>query len=278
MATAILEAVRGVWFPKSTISTANLDMYLYAATAAFLDSDNATLLNLPYFLDDPKSHDTDFMKDEAVKKFWELRCGILKPREMLNSTNSASNKLYNVIMDPTFRNILGQVKTTFTVKESTILIASFPPFLGREKSSFLASLLLHSVGDIPTFLQDGSRLASGIVREKGRTVASYEYLDQVTSEMLSTADTLTVFRIGRQDNERLEMEFDIHRDRYKLYDLPPDKYNQKTSDSVHVLYEEPCPPLDYQVFDSEKLMRRSQNVHCKSRVEVEDRINKFLTS
>jgi hypothetical protein len=276
MANAILEAVRGVWYP-SGISTPQLDMYLYASVAAFLDRPNATLVELPYFLDDPKSHINDFMNDEAVRKFWEIRCGILSKRDMLNATSSASNKLYNTVMDPTFRNILGQVKTSFAVTEKTILIASFPHKLGREKASFLASLLLHILPDYPIFLQDGSRLASGIVRDKKYVAASFEYLGQVIPEIVSIADILTVFRIGRQDNDRLEMEFDIHRDRYKLYDLPPEKYNQKTSDSPHVLYEDVCPPLDYQVYDSEKLKRRSRDVHCKKRHDVEQKINEFLT-
>jgi hypothetical protein len=277
MANAILAAVRGIWYPGG-ISTPQLDMYLYAAVAAYLDRDNATLIELPYFLDDPKEHDLEFVEDAAVRKFWDTRCSILTKRDLINATGSASNKLYNTVMDPTFRNILGQVKTSFPIKENTILVASFPPSLGREKASFLASMLLHSLPDFPTFLQDGSRLASGIVREKANVSASYEYLDQVSPNMLSTSNTLTVFRIGQSDNERLELEFDIHRDRYKLYDLPPEKYDQKYSDSAYPLYEATCPPLEYTQHDAEKLKTHSQANFCKEKSNVEQYINKFLTN
>lgn len=275
--TAVVDTVKAAWHYDG--STPLLDLYTYATSAALADVPDGTLLGVPYLL----THDTyrheviGHIHDPVLKTFWSVFYQGLSEKDKRQDTASTLNKFFALLTDTTIRNIIGQVRTSFTVTDTSYVIASFPPSFGREKSSFLATLLLYHLPDMFTVIDDGWHLAPQAITQKTNLVFAHEYLSQLSPSLQETligsADTLTAFRLGPTDARRLEQEFDINRNVSTLLELRPGRYHQKTVRAEHDL---PVVAPDYR-YDPTKLLNHSRSMRTP-RKQVEEKILRFLNA
>lgn len=276
IANAVLETIKSTWHYEG--STPLLDMYTYASVAALCYVPDATLLGIPYLLTDTAYREkvTGHITDPVLKHFWDDFYPSIPERDRRHDTMSTLNKVFALITDPTIRNIIGQKHTSFTIKDTSIIIASFPHSLGKEKASFLATLLLYSLPDTFTVLDGGHHLGPPAVLEKKNILFSHQYIHQLTESMretlIGTADEMICFRIGPTDNLRLEREFEIDRNTTTLTDLLDWRYHKKGARVEHSLSVDPLPdPLR----DPAKLLHYSRENNCSPRAHVEASIAKF---
>jgi hypothetical protein len=273
--TYVTNTTKAAWHYEG--STPLLDLYTYTTSSALRESTDGTLLGVPYLLTNTayRSKIISQIKDPVLKSFWCDFYDNLSDKDKRQDTASTLNKFYALLTDSTIRNIIGQKHSSFTVKDTSVIVASFPPTLGREKSSFLATLLLYHLPDIFTIIDDGFHLAPQAVLSKRNIVFSHEYLAQVTKSLqdtlIGTADTFTVFQLGPADDKRLRLEFDINRNVSELKDLAYLRYHQK---SRGVVYDQAVHIFE-PVSDPSALMKQSRRT---TRAQVEASINKFLNS
>jgi hypothetical protein len=254
-------------------------MYTYTAAAALCDVPDATLLGIPCLLINQVYRDKvlEYVKDPVLKTFWDDFYATIPDKDRRQQTMSTLNKMYSLITDPTIRNIIGQKRTSFKITNTSIVVASFSPKLGVEKTSFLATLLLYFLPDIFTILDDGFHLGPRAVTEKENIVFSHQYLAQLTPPMRETligsADEMIAFRLGPSDAERLEKEFELNRSVSTLTELAPFMYHRK---GMRVEHDRYSPPLEFDWHNPQKIINASREKYCSPREHVEQKIRKFI--
>lgn len=277
VSNAVLETIKSAWHYEG--STPLLDMYTYNSTASLCHVPDATLLGIPFLLNDIdyQAKVIGHLLDPVLLYFWHDFYAKIPERDKRHDTMSTLNKVFALITDPTVRNIIGQKKTTFTVSDMSFIIASFPRELGKEKASFLATLLLYYLPDIPVVIDGGHNLGPKAVLEKENVTFAHSYLQQLTEStretLIGTADEIVCFRIGPSDNLRLEREFDLNRNVSTLTELAYNRYHVK---GQHVTHDVKVRELPEALYDPEKLIRYNREKNCTPREHVECSISKFF--
>lgn len=275
-ATAVVDAFKSVWHYDA--ATPLLDLYLYTTVAALLDMPQASLLGMAQMLTDAsyRAAVIAHIGDPVLKSFWRDFYETLPEKEQKQTTMSTLNKVYELIVDPTVRNIIGQKKTTFTVFDTTVLIASFPQELGLEKGSFLATLLLSSLpDDFLVILDQGDRIGYSAVIDaiKRRPLAfGHQFGAQLSQSLretlIGTAQTLVAFRIGPTDAKRLTPEFYLKpQGNYPLVELPPETYHLRTAYETKA--DQVLLPLSFSTYDARKAIDVCRTRYGVPRAHVE---------
>ncbi len=242
-------------YDRNDVSTPNFDTYMYSTIAALRYHPESTLRNIIHMLKNKQYRDQvkRNITDPDLYEFWcDYDAKSDKQRDDI--TASTVNKIYPLITDPLIRNIIGQRTTSFSLNSKSILIATFPQELGREKGSFLATLLLSILPDgMLTVLDDGHRLGFSAVLDaihRLDLVFSHQYaaqLDPMLYEtLIGTAATLVAFRTSPTDAKRLSPEFYLFPQDDKLNELRPEKYYVRypsTTDRHQHSLEAPDLPL-----------------------------------
>ena len=220
-------------YDRGDVATPNFDTYMYATIAALRCHPDSTLRNVVHLLKrkDYREQVMRHITDPDLHTFWG-DYDKLSDKKRDDITDSTINKIYPLITDPIVRNIIGQKKTAFTLTPRSILIATFPQELGREKGSFLATLLLSIVPDgMLTVLDDGHRLGFSAVLDaihRFDLVFSHQYAAQLSpmlyETLIGTAATLVAFRTSPTDAKRLRPEFYLFPQDDHLNELAPGKY------------------------------------------------------
>jgi hypothetical protein len=223
VASTIVDTFKSVW--KLT-NAPNVEMFVYAAVAALLETPGSTLLGLNYILTSPRYREQVLRKivDPVVRDFWANTFEKhMTEREQRDRSLSTINKIFTLIADPAFRNCLGQ-HSAFDFKqviaERKIFIASLPHgSLGIEKSSIIGSFLLASLhiaalqraddlSVFPVYIDEfhhfGNRtameMAAGLRKFGVSLCVAHQYMAQVSPEMraaiLGTFGTIVAFQIG----------------------------------------------------------------------------------
>lgn len=279
IANAVLETIKSAYHYEG--ATPLMDMYTYNSVAGLCYVPDATLLGIPFLLTDTdyRAKVIGHIKDPVLSYFWNDFYTSIPERDRRHDIMSTLNKVFALITDPTIRNIIGQKRTSFTVSDTSLIVASFPHSLGKEKASFLATLLLYYLPDFPIVINDGHDLGHHSVLEKTQITFSHRYLQQLTESMRETligmSDEIVCFRIGATDNLRLEREFEINRNVSNLTELAPDRYHMKGRIVEHDIKVLELPePL----FDPIKAMNYSREKNSSPRAHVEASIGKFFKS
>jgi len=271
--TAVLETLKSAWHYEG--STPILDLYTYNTIASLAYVPDATLLGVLYMLTarEYRARCMGYIKDPILKKFWK-DYEQLPPKEQRQQTLSTLNKFYALLSDRLVRNVIGQKRTSFKDKD---IVATFPPSLGKEKASFLATLLLHYLPDYPIYLDGGHNLGPRAIQEKTQITFSHDYLEQLSRSMqeylIGSSDALIAFRLGPKDAERLSVEFELGQCQWSLTELPDFTYHKRTTRTYS---DQELPEPTWPLYNPNRLrtISRSKN----GRPNAEQSINKFLGS
>lgn len=266
VAGAFVNIARAIWDYGSQ-PTPRLDLYLRASARLTLSQQHGSLLDIYRLLTDERLRRQCLRheKDEIVKDMWE-RFADKEPREQNVNIESALTRIFEIVSDPLVRRIVGQYRTSFDLKDTTVLLATIPESVfGRDIARMLGCLLLALVqlsGEpFRLYLDNAERVAPAQVIDLldspvALTVA-HRYLDQLAPELcaalLGSVGTLVSFQIGPEDAERIQplltfrakpsLGFNTN-SVYELTELPPFTAYARTDRMEHVAIPELPQPTD----------------------------------
>lgn len=261
----VLDTIKSV-YGYDTLATPDLDIYL-SASAATLAYAGGTLSDIPRLLTDSDFRTTTLKRvpNTGLTDMWTGLYDPMPEKDKYQATKSTLNKLYALTTDPIVSLIIGQPKTSFTLSDTSILIASFAPSMGDKKASVLASLLFATLHPMLAILDDGERIAPRVVlRHNGPLIFAHRFLAQLPQflldTLLGTAQTLITFRVGPDDAERLTKEFYLTpQGNYPLVDLPPFTFHRRTPYLTEA--DQTLPSLDFPTYNPKQVINVCQSRH-----------------
>jgi hypothetical protein len=232
--SALKSIWRDSWGPR-------LEYILYAATAALVDCENASILGLQRILSDHRYRDwvVKQVKDPVVKSFWRDEFAHYDKRFMNEAIAPIQNKVGQLLMAPPVRNIFGQVRSKvdplFIMDDRRIFIANLSKGkLGEDKANLIGAILVsqfqlaamaragrpqHEREDFYLYIDELHNFSTdsfaAILSEARKyhlcLTLSHQYMAQlrepIRDAVLGNVGTMIAFRVGEHDGQILEREF-----------------------------------------------------------------------
>lgn len=211
---------------------------------ALLENENESLLGVNRMLTDKeyRKYIISNVKDPSVKSFWEEEFAKAGDKYQQEAAPGIQNKIGQFISNPLIRNIIGQKRTSFDIREimdkKKILIVNLSKGkVGEGNANLIGSLLItkiylaamsradagvHALEELPPFyfyvdeFQNFANESFANILSEARkynlalTVA-HQYVEQMTDEVkaavFGNVGTMIVFRVGATDAEIFEKEF-----------------------------------------------------------------------
>jgi hypothetical protein len=310
VASGIVSAFKNVWRDSWGPRT---EYILYAAVAALLDCEGASLLGVQRMLSDERYRGwvVRQVKDPLVRSFWVREFGEYDSRFMHEAVAPIQNKVGQLVMSPLLRNILGQVRSRinarFMMDSGRIFIADLSKGrIGEDKSNLLGSLLVSHfqlaamsrasvpecdrkdfylvIDEFQNFATDSFvSILSEARKYRLCLTLAHQYVRQLREEIrdavFGNVASLVTFRVGNEDASVLEREFDGVYNAARFTELG----NYEVCAKVLVNGEQREPffgktlrPLGECYGRHEILIRRSREKYASPRGIVEDKIRRWM--
>ncbi len=225
--------------------SARMEYILTNALLALIEYPNTTLLSVNRMLADKKYRDKviDYIKDPAVKAFWIDEFNNYTERFAAEALPAIQNKIGQFTGNPLIRNIIGQPKSSFDIREMMdnrkILIVNLSKGLvGETNADLLGSMLTTrnylaamSRADLPImqmkqmpnfyfyvdeFQSFANATFANILSEARKyhlnLIIAHQYIEQmeedVRNAVFGNVGTTVTFRVGPYDAEHLEKMFE----------------------------------------------------------------------
>ena len=228
---------------KATFS-ARMEYVLNYIILALLENENQTLLGINRMLFDKEYRKMIVanVTDPTVKDFWMNEYANYTEKTTQELAPGIQNKIGQFVSNPLIRNIIGQQKTSFNIRElmdnKKILIINLSKGkVGEGNANLLGSLLItkiylaamsradidpYEAEKLPPFYfyvdefqnfanESFASILSEARKYKLALTVAHQYVEQMTDEVRSAVfgnvGTMIVFRIGATDAEVFEKEF-----------------------------------------------------------------------
>ncbi|OGI95081.1 hypothetical protein A3A03_04000 [Candidatus Nomurabacteria bacterium RIFCSPLOWO2_01_FULL_40_18] len=296
--------------------SARMEYILNNAILALLDTPGTTLLGIPRMLVDKdyRQKIISNLKDPVIKAFWVHEYEAWQDKFRNEAIAPIQNKVGQFLSTSIIRNVVGQSKSTINIfdmmNDSKIFLVNVSKGrIGEDNSSLLGGMIITKiqlaamervripeesrkdfylyVDEFQNFVTDAF---AGILSEARKyrlnlTVA-HQYTAQLVSDKSSAVrdavfgnvGTMIVFRVGSDDAEFLESEFDPEFTPQDIVNLPNYKvYMKLMIDGVtsRPFSARTLPPLakggDKKI--EEEVIRSSRSLYCRSKEVVEREIN-----
>jgi hypothetical protein len=310
VASTVVGALKSLWRESWG---PRLEYILYAAVAALAECDNVSLLGLQRMLSDSRylRWVVGQVKDPMVRSFWENEFANYERKFLQEAVAPIQNKVGQLLMSSTLRNILGQIRSTidarFMMDDRRIFVANLSKGrLGEDKSNLLGALLVSqfqqgamSRADVPKasrppfhlivdeFQSFTSHAFVTILSEARkynlRLILAHQYLEQVDPDIrkavFGNVGSLVSFRVGQSDADILEREYGLV--------FPASRFTQLDNHEVLIKlmingrYAEPfhgktLPPWFKRHERTETIILRSRQKYSTEQNIVEDRIRRWM--
>ncbi len=208
-----------------------------------MEDPNATMVDVMRLLIDPKyvQKFIPLIKDPMVKKYWTDEVAKTSENRKGETMGYFVAKFDRFVTDKTMRNILGQPKSSFRfsdimAQKKILLVDLSKGKIGEENSNFIGLLLVPRIlatalarakflgkEDFPDFFlyvdefqnfatPDFAVILSEARKYKLNLVVAHQFISQLSDEIktavFGNVGTMTVFRIGVDDAEYLESQFE----------------------------------------------------------------------
>ncbi len=218
-----------------------LEYILRNATLAILDTDNPTMLGIPRILTDAsfRNQVIPMIKDPVVLDFWKNEWAAKEQRQQVEEMGSILNKVGQFLSSSVIRNIVGQPKSGFDMREimdqKKILVVNLSKGkIGEDNSALLGTMMITKVqlaamsrADVdpsqrpPSFLyvdefqnfateSFATILSEARKYNLGLTIA-HQYIAQMSPEVrdavFGNVGTMISFRVGSDDASALKPEY-----------------------------------------------------------------------
>jgi hypothetical protein len=304
VASSVVDTFKSIW---GTSWGPQLELFLYASTAALLDVPNGSLLGIKFLLTSTtyRRRVLTHVRDPAIREFWETDFAKHMPqREQRERTLSTLNKIGAIVSDPLLRNSIGQPRSALNLRDildaQKILIVALPQGqLSITKASLIGALVLSALhltalgrsnrAPFHVYIDEChhfgtatlTEMLSGIRKFGVSLVLGHQYIDQVPdafrAALIGTVGTTVAFRVGVNDAAILAEEFGLNREDVALTQLAPFRAYAKTDRATYYLRMPPSPARQYPASPT-KILNAARYRYGAPRASVEARINRFITN
>jgi hypothetical protein len=239
--SGLMNAFKKIW--KDAWS-ARMEYILSNTLFALLEYPDSTLLSVNRMLSDKafRKKVVEHITDTAVKSFWVDEFANYTERMAAEAVPAIQNKVGQFTQNPLIRNIIGQPKSSFNIREmmdtkKIVIINLSKGLMGNENAQLLGSLLVtkiylaamsradagpHGIGVLPDFSlfvdefqsfanESFADILSEARKYKLNLHIAHQYVEQMPEEVraavFGNVGTLITFRVGSTDAELFEKEF-----------------------------------------------------------------------
>jgi len=233
----VLKRMFDSWGPR-------LEYILRYTILALLDTPGSTMLDITRMLTDAKFRRTivDNVQDVVVKQFWTIEFASWNEKFATEAVAPILNKVGAFVANPMVRNIIGQSKSSFNVREimdeGKILVVNLSRgLMGEDNAAIMGALMVTKiqlaamsranvaldqrrpfylyVDEFQNFATDSFAVILSEARKYGLnlTVAN-QYISQMPPEVkdavFGNVGSMIVFRVGAEDGSSLVKYFEPH--------------------------------------------------------------------
>ena len=238
VALSLISIFKKIWVDAWS---ARMEYILTNTLLALLEWPGSTLLDVNRLLsnEDFRKQVISHLQDQVVKSFWTQEFNKYHLQFRTEAVAPIQNKIGQFITNPLIRNIIGQVKSSFDLREimdngKILLVNLSVGAIGEETSALLGGLLITKLQlsamsrvDLPEekrndfylyvdeFQNFSTESFVNILSEARKyhlgLILSHQYLDQVdekiTKAIFGNVGTFIIFRLGPVDAEIFTKEF-----------------------------------------------------------------------
>ncbi len=310
VASGLMSAFKKIWVDAWS---ARMEYILSNTLLALLEFPGATLLgvNRMYSDKDYRKKVVDNITDPSIKSFWVDEYAKYGERYTQEATPAIQNKVGQFVSNPLIRNIIGQSKSTFDIRDvmdtKKILIMNLSKGrVGDQNTSLLGSMLITKIylaamsradatrsemSELPPFYffvdefqsfanESFADILSEARKYKLNLTIAHQYIEQMPEEVraavFGNVGTMITFRVGSYDADVLEKEFLPAFSAEDIVNL--DKYQLYLKLMIDGVGSRPfsavaLPPIKKAEHSfKEQILENSRNVFAKKREDVEKEI------
>ncbi|MES2059991.1 MAG: type IV secretion system DNA-binding domain-containing protein [Patescibacteria group bacterium] len=241
VANGLMSAFKKIWVDAWS---ARMEYILNNILLALLEYPDSTLIGVNRMLadEDYRKKVVAYVTDPSVKAFWVDEFAKYGPKYMQEAGAAIQNKIGQFISNPLIRNIIGQPKSTFDIRQmiddrKIIIINLSKGRVGESNANLLGSMMITKIylaamsrADLPEvelnklpnaylyvdeFQNFANESFADILSEarkyKLNLTVAHQYIEQMTDEVraavFGNVGTMVAFRVGAFDAEVLEKEF-----------------------------------------------------------------------
>ncbi|MCI0542298.1 type IV secretion system DNA-binding domain-containing protein [bacterium] len=241
VSNGLMSAFKKIWVDAWS---ARMEYILSNTLLALLEYPNATLLGVNRMLVDKEYRKkvVEHISDPSVKSFWVDEFAKYTDRYTQEATPAIQNKIGQFVSNPIIRNIIGQPKSTFDIRqmmdEKKILIMNLSKGkMGEQNANLIGSMLVTKIylaamsradssaselRNLPPFYfyvdefqsfanESFADILSEARKYKLSLTIAHQYIEQMPEEVrdavFGNVGTMITFRVGAYDAEVLEKEF-----------------------------------------------------------------------
>lgn len=310
LASGIVGTLKGIWEDSWG---SRLEYVLGNAVAALLECENVSFLSIQRILSDAQYRQWVLRQvdDPVIQAYWEGEFANYERKFLQEVVSPIQNKVGKILLSPTLRNIVGQVRSQidarFIMDDSRIFIANLSKgMIGDDRADLLGAFLITqfklaamSRANVPKekrppfylfvdeFQSFKSKAFISILSEARkynlRLVLANQFLDQIDKEIrdaiFGNVGSVISFRVGQDDADLLSKEFGNV--------FPPSRFTQL--DNYQVLVKQLINGTYYEPFHgttilssakryghAETFVHRSREKYSTKRKVVDDRIRRWF--
>lgn len=241
VASGLMSAFKKIWVDAWS---ARMEYILNNILLALLAYPDSTLLGVNRMLADKdyRKQVVDHLTDPSVKSFWVEEFAKYNERYMQEAGAAIQNKVGQFTANPIIRNIVGQPKSSFDIREvmdnRKIFIANLSKGrIGEQNANLLGGMLLTKIylgamsraevrerdmAELPNFYlyvdefqsfanESFADILSEARKYKLNLLIAHQYIEQMPDEVraavFGNVGTMVIFRVGSYDAEIFEKEY-----------------------------------------------------------------------
>lgn len=313
VANGLMSAFKKIWVDAWS---ARMEYILNNILLALLEYPESTLIGVNRILadEDYRKKVIEHITDPSVRSFWVDEFAKYGPKYMQEAGASIQNKIGQFISNPLIRNIIGQPKSTFDIREmmdnKKILIMNLSKGLvGEANANLLGAMLITKIylaamsradkreaelAELPNFYlfvdefqnfanESFADILSEARKYKLNLTVAHQYIEQMTEEVraavFGNVGTMITFRVGAFDAEFLEKEYGPYFTAQDLVSLGFSQiYLKLMIDGVssRPFSATTLPPLAKPEHNlRERIIEQSRQTFARRRVDVENEIKRW---
>ena len=292
-----------------------LEYVLHHAISALLEYPGSTLLGIMRMLVDKtfRKKVIEKVTDPVVKAFWIDEFSKYPDRFQAEAIAPIQNKVGRFLSSALIRNILGQVKSSFSMREvmdqqKILLLNLSKGRVGEDNSALLGAMMITKIQlaamsriDMPEYerkdfylyvdefqnfaTESFINILSEARKYKLNLIIAHQYIEQIDelirAAVFGNVGTIISFRVGATDAEYLEQEFFptftqdnfVNLSKFEIYLKLMIEGVTSDAFSARTLAPLPMPPDAQQVID--KIIKVSRERYAKPREVIEEKITRW---
>jgi len=315
VASGMMGVFKKIW---PDVWSARMEYILSNALLALLDYPGSTMMGVNRMMSDKKYRQRVYekIKDPVVKGFWVDEFETWEDRFRKEAVAAIQNKVGQFLSSFLIRNIVGQTKSTINMREimdnNKILIVNLSKGrIGEDAMRLLGGMIVTkiqlaamervdmpeeerknfylTVDEFQNFVTESfANILSEARKYRLNLLVAHQYISQlvvdnnsvVRDAIFGNVGTIISFRVGAEDAEFLEKEFEPVFMLNDIVNLP--KYNiylKLMIDGIagNAFSATALPPVDIEgtTENAEKVIRISRERYAKDRKEIEEKIARW---